>query len=96
MKWKVWLGKDTPYNHPYYKIIGEIDEVPTNKNVFPMVWVRWVPVDCFKRDIKLTPHSTVKWVKEKQETLFYITNRNSQGIYIVEVFDDNSKQTFKL
>ena len=96
MKIKVWLGKDKAYNIPYYKIIGEVDEIPENKNVFLMQWVRKVPVDCIKRNIKLEPKAMIKWVKEKQETLFYITNRNSRGIYIVEVFDDNAEQTFKL
>lgn len=96
MKIKVWLGKDTSYNIPYYKIIGEVDAVPNDKNVFIMSWERKVPIDVIKRDIKLKPLPMIKWVKEKQETLFYILNRNSTGIYIVEVFDDNANQTFKL
>lgn len=96
MKWKVWLGKDNVYNKPYYKIIGEVEQVSDGKNVFSMEWKRWVPYEVIKRDIKLKPVSMVVWKLEKQTSLFLITNRNSQGIYLVELFNDDSRQTFRV
>jgi len=88
-KIKIWLGKDTNYNYAYYRVIGEMEEIPKNATYFVMKWNRWTPFPVQKFSLfKTRMHLYTKWELVEQETLFKITNRDNAGIYLVELVEN--------
>lgn len=89
MKVKIWLGKDTNYNYPYYKVIGEMEDIPKYAKYFVMKWKRWTPHQKQKFSLfggKMHLYTVFK--PEEQESLFKIINRDNLGIMIVELVEN--------